>query len=170
MKIFRSILPLLLLSAVLTSTFSAQAQEHKPLSPQAKGAIIGGGSGAILGAVINKRNRGVGGVIGGVVGAGAGYAVGKRVDNKRKARAAAAADARRVAAARQASATREASATRRASAAPAVVAGTAAVAGAAALAATSAGKPAVSADYLPNPAPQDPANPYASAPYRQRSW
>ncbi len=163
MKILRSILPLLLLSALLSSTFSAQAQERQRISPQAKGAIIGGGSGAILGAVINKRNRAVGGVIGGVVGAGAGYAVGKRVDNKRKARAAAA-ETRRVAAVRQASATR------RASAAPAVVAGTAAVAGAAALATTSTGKPAVSADYLPNPAPQDPANPYASAPYRQRSW
>ena len=68
MQNHRFLLSFLLLAAVLTSTFTAQAQRR--ISPQAKGAIIGGGSGAILGAVINKRNRPVGGIIGGVVGAG----------------------------------------------------------------------------------------------------
>jgi hypothetical protein len=106
MKNRRFFLSFLLLTAVMVSTFTAQAQRR--FSPQAKGAVIGGGSGAILGAVINKRNRAVGGVIGGVVGAGAGYAVGKHVDNRQKKRAAAAAYAaqQRAAANRQALASR----------------------------------------------------------------
>ncbi len=172
MKNSRFFLSFLLLVALLGSTsFTAQAQRR--FSPQAKGAVIGGGSGAILGAVINKRNRAVGGIIGGVVGAGAGYAVGKHVDNRQKKRAAAATEAEREAAYREAAAHRAAVASRttretvvRNSFGPATTA-----AGAAALVAAPAGSLSASnAAYLPNQAPADPANPYASTAYRQRSW
>ena len=56
------------LLVLLSTTFHASpslAQDRKGWGPQAKGAVIRGGSGAILGAVINKRNRAVGGVVGG---------------------------------------------------------------------------------------------------------
>ncbi|GAB3637196.1 hypothetical protein GCM10027422_27860 [Hymenobacter arcticus] len=166
MKNRRFFLSFLVLATLLAGTFSAQAQRF---SPQAKGAVIGGGSGAILGAVINKRNRAVGGVIGGVVGAGAGYAVGKHVDNRKKKRAAAAAYAaqQRAAANRQALASR--TTTRETivrSYGPAAVGTTALVASAAAVGAA----PATEAGYLPNQAPGDPANPYGTTAYRQRSW
>lgn len=54
----------------------------KGWSRKAKGAVIGGGSGAILGAVINKNNRLVGGAIGGALGAGLGYVIGNELDRK----------------------------------------------------------------------------------------
>jgi hypothetical protein len=181
MKNLRIFLSLFLISALLGSTSAAQAQRR--VSPQAKGAIIGGGSGAILGAVINKRNRPVGGLIGAAVGAGAGYAVGKHIDNRQKKRAAAIAALERQEAARAAAnrrayladRTSTASATRSTamnSYAPA--AATAALAGTTALAASSVmpGYPAMATTsaYLPNQAPNDPSNPYASTTYRQRSW
>lgn len=180
MKNLRIFLSLFLLAAVLTSSYTAQAQRR--FSPQAKGALIGGGSGAILGAVINKRNRPVGGLIGGVVGAGAGYAVGKHIDNRQKKRAAAIAAVERQEAYREAANRRAylasrstTSATRTARASSyAPVAATAAVAGTTALAAASImpGYPAMAtaSAYLPNQAPTDPANPYAGTTYRQRSW
>ena len=173
MKNRRFFLSFLLLAAVLVSSFSAQAQRR--FSPQAKGAVIGGGSGAILGAVINKRNRAVGGIIGGVVGAGAGYAVGKHIDNRQKKRAIAAAEARREAAYR-AEADRRALASRtvtretvtRSYAPAAAVAGTTALVATSAMPGSTALTPGLS--YLPNQAPADPANPYPSTNYRQRSW
>ncbi len=64
-----------------TSTSQAPAKK-KGWSKAAKGAVIGGAGGAVVGAVINKRNRGVGAVIGGVLGAGAGYGVGRSQDKK----------------------------------------------------------------------------------------
>ncbi len=57
-------------------------KKKKGWSKAAKGAVIGGASGAVLGAVVNKRNRGAGAVIGGVVGAGVGYGVGRSKDKK----------------------------------------------------------------------------------------
>lgn len=168
-------LPLLLLAALLSSTsFTAQAQRR--FSPQAEGAVIGGGSGAILGAVLDKNHRAVGGVIGGVVGAGAGYAVGKHIDNRQKKRAAAASEAEREAAYREAAAHRATVASRPTTTTRETVVrngfGPAAgAAGAAALVAAPAGSLSASnAAYLPNQAPADPANPYASTAYRQRSW
>ncbi|CCH53222.1 hypothetical protein BN8_02299 [Fibrisoma limi BUZ 3] len=68
----------------------AKSNAKKRWSPQAKGTAIGAGAGAAAGAVINKRNRAVGAVIGGVAGGAAGYAIGKHIDNKQKARIAAA--------------------------------------------------------------------------------
>lgn len=110
MKKISVVLALLMLFTAFFGEF-AHAQERKKWSPQAKGAVIGGLGGAAAGAIINKRNRAVGGVIGGAAGAGIGYAVGKRADNRRKAREA---EAARAVAAHRAAAER--SAARRASA------------------------------------------------------
>ena len=60
----------------------AQASEKKGWNKAAKGAVIGGVTGAAAGAVINKKNRAVGAVIGGVIGAGGGYVLGRGMDKK----------------------------------------------------------------------------------------
>jgi uncharacterized membrane protein len=54
----------------------------KGWSKAAKGTVIGAGTGAVAGAIINKKNRGVGAVIGGILGAGAGYGIGRSMDKK----------------------------------------------------------------------------------------
>ena len=137
-----------------------EAQAQKKLSPQAKGTIIGAGAGALGGALINKRNRGAGGVIGGVVGAGAGYAVGKHVDNKQKERA-------RVAAANRAAAERataqratiaRAATPKRSDAAPAPT--------------LTGGTPSavLAAGYLPNSTYGERDTPYPNSEYRRKSW
>lgn len=56
--------------------------EKKGWSAKAKGAVIGAGTGAAAGAIINKRNRVAGAVIGGVLGAGAGTGIGAIIDKK----------------------------------------------------------------------------------------
>jgi hypothetical protein len=56
--------------------------KKKGWSKAAKGTAIGAGAGAVLGAVINKRNRAVGAVIGGVLGGGGGYVIGRGMDKK----------------------------------------------------------------------------------------
>lgn len=93
----------LLLAFVMffTTILSGYAQDRK-ISSSAKGAVIGGLGGAAAGALINKKNRVVGGAVGGVAGGGLGYAIGRNADNKRRAEAA------RVAAARRAEANRAA--------------------------------------------------------------
>ncbi len=48
------------------------------------GALIGAGAGALTGALVTKKNRGVGALIGGVAGGAAGFGVGKIVENKQK--------------------------------------------------------------------------------------
>ena len=48
------------------------------------GAIIGAGAGAITGALVTKKNKGVGALIGGVAGGAAGYGVGKIIQNKKE--------------------------------------------------------------------------------------
>jgi hypothetical protein len=62
--------------------YPAKTSVKKGWSRRAKGAAIGGGGGAILGAVINKNNRLVGGAIGGAIGAGLGYVIGNELDKK----------------------------------------------------------------------------------------
>ena len=52
------------------------------MSNATKGAVIGGAGGAVIGAVLNKKNRGAGAVVGGVVGAGAGAIIGRQKDKK----------------------------------------------------------------------------------------
>jgi len=64
-----------------TSSNPAKAQEKRGWSKAAKGAVIGGGAGAIAGAVISKKPV-KGAVIGGVIGAGAGYIIGRSKDKK----------------------------------------------------------------------------------------
>ena len=69
-------------SMTSSSTNNAMVAKKKGWSKAAKYSIIGGGSGAILGAVINKRNRVAGGIIGGVLGGGLGYVFGRSQDKK----------------------------------------------------------------------------------------
>lgn len=57
-------------------------QQKKGWSAKAKGAVIGAGVGAASGAIINKRNRGVGAIIGAVGGAAAGTGIGAILDHK----------------------------------------------------------------------------------------
>ena len=168
---------------MVTANQSVQAQRR--WSPQAKDATIGGVVGGGGGAIINKRNRAVGGVIGGVVGGAAGYAIGKRTDNRRKeaARAAAAREEARIAAAHEAArreaAEREALAARTAAtptpspvaahAQPPVAAVSPAVP---ALAASIDVGPApiIIAAYLPNESYGDATAPYGLSKIRRKSW
>jgi hypothetical protein len=62
--------------------YPAKTSVKKGWSRRAKGAAIGGGGGAILGAVINKHNRLLGGAVGGAIGAGLGYVIGNELDKK----------------------------------------------------------------------------------------
>jgi hypothetical protein len=63
------------------STNSAPAR-RRGWSKAAKGAVIGGAGGAVLGAVVSKNNRGSGALIGGVLGATGGYLFGRHKDKK----------------------------------------------------------------------------------------
>lgn len=65
-----------------SSTNNAKVVQKKGWSKAAKYSVIGGAGGAVLGAVINKRNRVAGGVIGGVLGGGIGYGIGRSKDKK----------------------------------------------------------------------------------------
>lgn len=56
--------------------------KKKGWSKAAKGTAIGAGTGAIAGAIINKKDRAAGAVIGGILGAGAGYGIGRSMDKK----------------------------------------------------------------------------------------
>ena len=157
------------------SASSVQAQDRKGWSPQAKGAVIGGLGGAAAGAIINKRNRPVGGVVGGVAGGAIGYGVGKHIDNKQKERA-------RIAAANRAAAAREAGYRRAIARAnankatttrtqTAAVPANSLVASNAAYNAQGMPVPAASgAAYLPNEAYGDPSHPYSTSEYRRKSW
>ncbi len=63
-----------------------QQQQRKGMSHTAKGAIVGAASGAVIGAVANKKDRLGGGVVGGVIGAATGAGVGAIVDKKERQR------------------------------------------------------------------------------------
>lgn len=60
---------------------TVQTGQKKGMSKAAQGAVIGGASGAVAGAIISKK-KGVGAVVGGVVGAAGGYIIGKKKDKK----------------------------------------------------------------------------------------
>lgn len=67
-----------------TSTQTSQTTTRKKgWSSAAKGAVIGGGAGAIGGAIISKKKPVKGAIIGGVVGAAGGYIIGKDIDKKK---------------------------------------------------------------------------------------
>lgn len=57
-------------------------QQRQAWSQRATGAVVGAGSGAILGAVINRNDPGQGAAIGAVIGAGLGYIVGNNEDRR----------------------------------------------------------------------------------------
>ena len=65
---------------VNTSQNNAQVEQKKGMSKAAKGAIIGGVGGAVVGGVATKSTKGA--VIGGVVGATGGYIIGRKQDKK----------------------------------------------------------------------------------------
>ncbi|RYE20243.1 MAG: hypothetical protein EOP42_27770 [Sphingobacteriaceae bacterium] len=65
--------------------YVTKTKTRKGMSKRAKGALIGGGAGAVGGALIGKNVGGA--LIGGALGAGAGYVVGNETD-KGKSRAA----------------------------------------------------------------------------------
>lgn len=71
-------------SGAMTSstTNNAKTTKKKGWSKAAKYSAIGGGTGVVLGAIINKKNRVAGGVIGGVLGGGLGYGIGRSQDKK----------------------------------------------------------------------------------------
>lgn len=58
------------------------ASRKRGWSSAAKGAVIGGVAGAAGGAIINRKNRALGGVVGGILGAGAGYGIGRGIDKR----------------------------------------------------------------------------------------
>ncbi|MDO7851266.1 hypothetical protein [Hymenobacter convexus] len=165
-------LPYFLTLIVLISTIFGSAPARAQWSPQAKGAVIGGLGGAAAGALINKRNRAVGGVVGGVAGGAIGYGVGKHIDNKKKQRAAAAAQQRAVAA-REAEYRRELALARNRQ--TTVVTKTSAVpvnsltASAAPMPGAMA-QPGVSNTYLANPHYGDASKPYSTEEVRRKSW
>ena len=59
-------------------------KKKKGMSNGTKGALIGGGAGALTGALVTKHNRGVGALIGAAAGGGAGYLIGHSKDKKKK--------------------------------------------------------------------------------------
>ena len=61
-----------------------QPVQKKGWSSAAKGAVIGGASGAVVGAVVDKNHRVAGAAIGAAAGAGAGYLIGRHKDKKKK--------------------------------------------------------------------------------------
>lgn len=65
-----------------TTNNAKTTSKKKGWSKAAKYSAIGGGTGVVLGAVINKRNRVAGGVIGGILGGGIGYGIGRRQDKR----------------------------------------------------------------------------------------
>lgn len=65
-----------------STTNAAKVEKKKGWSKSAKYAVIGGAGGAVMGAIINKKNPVKGAVIGGVVGGGGGYVLGRSQDKK----------------------------------------------------------------------------------------
>jgi hypothetical protein len=63
------------------STGTTQTTQKKGWSHAAKGAVIGGVGGAVVGAAVTKQH-GKGAIIGGVVGAAGGYIIGRAKDKK----------------------------------------------------------------------------------------
>jgi len=87
MKKFIFVLSLAFTLTSLSSVIiKAEAQKVKEVhktgwSHKKKNAVIGGGAGAVTGALVSK-NHAKGAVVGGAVGAGAGYLLGRHQDKK----------------------------------------------------------------------------------------
>ncbi|RYE13749.1 MAG: hypothetical protein EOP51_29255, partial [Sphingobacteriales bacterium] len=84
--IYTSLAMALVLSA--GDAANAQQKKKKGMSPQAKGAVIGGATGVVAGGLIGNNVKGA--VIGGALGAGGGYVIGneQRLNKEKKAKAA----------------------------------------------------------------------------------
>lgn len=67
----------------VVATSTAQPVKKKKWSNAGKGAVIGAGTGAIAGALINKK-RGEGALVGGLIGAGVGAGTGAIIDGSKK--------------------------------------------------------------------------------------
>ena len=74
--------PVVYQSPVMKDETQNTAKAKKGWSKAAKGTVIGAASGAVIGAVVNKRNRAAGAAIGGVIGGGGGYVIGRSMDKK----------------------------------------------------------------------------------------
>ena len=170
---------LLLAFVMFFATIASSFAQDRKISSSAKGAVIGGLGGAAAGALINKKNRVVGGAVGGAAGGAIGYSIGRNADNKRRAEAA------RVAAARRAEANRVAAyragvakgnATAKANNNSNVMAATAAAAAAPTMmnslapAASGPSAFAMSTGYLPNESYGDRNAAYPSSEVRRKSW
>lgn len=64
------------------SSTAPEADKQKGWSKGAQGAVIGGATGAVGGAIISKHNKGTGAAIGAAVGAAGGYIIGHEKDKK----------------------------------------------------------------------------------------
>jgi hypothetical protein len=62
---------------------AAPKKQRKGIGPEATGAIIGAGAGAITGAMVDKK-KGEGAVVGGLLGAGVGLGAGAIIKNEQK--------------------------------------------------------------------------------------
>jgi hypothetical protein len=71
---------LLLALAAFASVAPMHGCESLPGEPGTQGAVIGGATGAVLGAVLLEDNRLLGALIGGALGAGGGYLIGAKTD------------------------------------------------------------------------------------------
>ncbi|MCP9768927.1 glycine zipper 2TM domain-containing protein [Lacihabitans sp. LS3-19] len=60
-----------------------EGASKKKMNATTKGAIIGAGTGAVTGAIVDKKHRGRGAVVGGLLGAGAGAVTGSVIDKKK---------------------------------------------------------------------------------------
>ena len=65
-----------------SSTSNPAYPQDKGWSHAAKGTVVGAGTGAITGAILNKDHRGTGAIIGALIGAGSGYIIGRTTDKK----------------------------------------------------------------------------------------
>jgi hypothetical protein len=75
---FPTVLALIALIGLTTAPMSGC--EDLPGSRTEQSTVIGGATGAVLGAVIAKENRLIGALIGGLLGAGGGYLIGAKTD------------------------------------------------------------------------------------------
>ncbi len=65
-----------------SSASQGTTAQKQGISEAAKGTAIGVVSGAALGAIVNKKNRGGGAVVGGIIGGATGYTLGRAQDRK----------------------------------------------------------------------------------------
>lgn len=68
-------------SGAATTSNGEKVQKKAGMNKATQGAIIGGVTGAVGGAVISKK-KGLGAVVGGIAGAAGGYIIGKNMDKK----------------------------------------------------------------------------------------